>query len=154
MRLSELIRDDLVKVGMEADDKWEAIEELVDLLISTHELSLTDRNDVVEAVSERERSLSTGLEHGIAVPSGEVDCVDDVVAALGTSQAGVPFESLDGKPARLIVLIVIPKGSFQRHVRTLTGIAHLGADAGLRERICQASSADEIMAVIRDADGI
>jgi len=152
LRLSELIRGDLVKIGLEADDKWEAIEELVDLLISTHELSLGDRHDVVEAVFARERSLSTGLEHGIAVPYGEAACVDGIVAALGTSEAGIPFESLDNKPAHLIVLIIIPQGAFQRHVRTLTGIAHLGADAELRKRICKASSPEAAMNAIYKAE--
>src|SRR4030042_310584 len=53
---------------MEAADKWEAIEVLVDRLIAAHELRLTDRGEVLAAVTARERSLSTGLEQGLAGP--------------------------------------------------------------------------------------
>ena len=148
MRLSELIRDDLIKVGLEATNKWEAIEELVDLLISAHELRLRDRDEVVGAIFTRERTLSTGLEHGLAVPHGSVDCVDDIVAALGTSQTGIPFESSDGKPARLVVVLIIPRGSFQRHVRTLAGIAGLAANQQLREEIFSAQTPADVMDVI------
>ena len=62
MQLTELIREDLIKIDLEAKDKWEAIEELVDQLISVHELSLMDRGEVVQAVFAREKSMSTGLE--------------------------------------------------------------------------------------------
>jgi len=150
--LSELIRDDLVKVGMEATGKWEAIEELVDVLIDAHEIRLTDRAKVVEALFARERSLSTGLEHGLAVPHAAVNCVDDIIAAFGTAKDGIPFESLDGKPARVIVLLIIPKGSFQRHVRTLAGIARLSSDPQLRDRLIHAAAEEDVMGVIYEHD--
>ena len=137
---------------MEAVDKWEAIEELVDHLISAHELRLTNRQEVIDSLFARERSLSTGLEHGLAVPHGSVDSVSDVLAAIGISKRGIPFESLDGKPARLIVLLVIPKGAFQRHVRTLAGIARLALNQELRERILNADSEQEVMDVIFDLE--
>ncbi|HUX14376.1 MAG TPA: PTS sugar transporter subunit IIA [Spirochaetia bacterium] len=148
MLLSELIQPDLIRLNMEAADKWEAIEELVDHLIGAHELRLTNRQEVVDSLFARERSLSTGLEHGLAVPHGSVDCVSDILAAIGLSRRGIPFESLDGKPARLIVLLVIPKGAFQRHVRTLAGIARLALNQVLRERILDAKSEQEVMDVI------
>ena len=154
MRLSELIYRDSIKVGLEATNKWEAIEELVDHLVSARELRLSDRHEVLEALFERERSLSTGLEHGLAVPHGRTTCVDEIIAALGTSQAGIPFESLDGKPARGIVLLVLPKGSFQGYVHTLSGIASLGANADLRERIYGATTAEQIIKLIYESDEV
>ena len=152
MRLAELIQEDLVKVGLEGINKWETIEERVDVLISSHELRLADRSEVLEAVFARERSLSTGMEHGLAVPHGAVDCVDDIIAALGLSKHGILFESLDGKPARLVVLLIIPKGSFQRHVRTLASIARLANNQEFRERICEAPTAADVMDVIYELE--
>jgi mannitol/fructose-specific phosphotransferase system IIA component (Ntr-type) len=146
--LSEMIQPDVIKVGLEATNKWEAIEELTDLLIAAHELRMTDRTEVLEAINTREGSLSTGLEHGLAVPHGAVTCVGDIVASLGVSRRGIPFESMDGQPARLVVLLVIPKGSFQRHVRTLAGIARLAGNRELREKIYNAEDADRVMEAI------
>jgi mannitol/fructose-specific phosphotransferase system IIA component (Ntr-type) len=150
--LSELIQEDLIQIGMEAADKWEAIEALVDRLIATHEIRLTDRGEVLAAVTARERSLSTGLEQGLAVPHGAVECVNDIIACLGVSPAGVPFASLDGMPAHLIVLLVIPKGSFQRHVRTLAAIARLASNPELRRRIIEAGSPREVTAAIHELE--
>ncbi|HVP18067.1 MAG TPA: PTS sugar transporter subunit IIA [Spirochaetia bacterium] len=148
MQLSELLQEDLVKMSLDATTKWEAIEELVDVLISAHELRLTDRAAVVDAIFTREKSVSTGLARGLAVPHGAVDCVHEVVASLGISRTGIPFDSADDKPARLIVLLVIPRESFQRHVRTLAGIARLARNPDLRDRICAAESTAEVMDLI------
>ena len=151
MLLTELIREDLIKINLEAQDKWEAIEELIDVLISAHELSLSDRNEVVKAVLEREKSLSTGLEHGVAIPHGAVDCLDDLVGVLGTT-SGIPFQSHDDQDARLIILLLIPKGAFQHHVRTLAGIAKLGSIPTVREKICHANTAAEVMVALKESD--
>jgi mannitol/fructose-specific phosphotransferase system IIA component (Ntr-type) len=152
--LTEILREDIIKVNLDATNKWEAIQELVDLLISAHELRLTDRNEIIEGVFTRERSLSTGLEHGIAVPHAVENCVEDIIAALGTSQAGIPFESHDGKPAKLIILLLIPQGAFQRHVRTLAGIARLGTNPELRNQLFDAKTPAEIMDVLVRADAL
>ncbi len=82
MQLSELIQEDVIKVGLEAHDKWEAIQELVDILVAAHEVRQNDRAAVIEAVNTRERSFSTGLKYGLAVPHGAVDCVKDIIADL------------------------------------------------------------------------
>ncbi len=148
MLLSEMVQEDLIKVGMEGTHKLEAIEELIDLLISAHELRLGDRSEVLDAVFTREKSLSTGLEYGLAVPHGSVDCVSEIVAAIGVCKDGIDFESVDGKPAHLIVLLLIPKGKFQRHVRTLAGIARLARNQALRERIYAADSPTDVMEAI------
>lgn len=152
MRLTEILREDITKINLDATTKWEAIQELIDLLISAHELRLMDRNEVVEGVFARERSLSTGLEHGIAVPHAVLDCVEEVIAALGTSQAGIPFESRDGQPAKVVILLLIPQGAFQRHVRTLAGIARLGTNPELRNNLFDAKTPADVMDVLVRAD--
>jgi fructose PTS system EIIA component len=154
VRLTEILREDIVKVNLDATNKWEAIQELVDLLISAHELRLMDRNEVIDGVFARERSLSTGLEHGIAVPHAVANCVEDVIAALGTSRSGIPFESHDGQPAKLVILLLIPQGAFQRHVRTLAGIARLGTNPELRNQLFNAKTPAEVMDVLVRADSL
>ena len=148
MQLSELIQEEVIKVGLTARDKWEAIDELVDVLVAAHEIRLADRMVVIEAVRIREHSFTTGLKYGLAVPHGSVECVHDIVAALGTSARGIPFESPDGEPARLVILLVIPKESFQHHVGTLAGVSHLATLPELRERVLAAATAKEIAEVI------
>ncbi len=148
MLLSELLQDDVVKIGLQATTKLEAIEELVDVLVAAHEIRTADRAEVIQAVEVRERSFSTGLKYGLAVPHGSVECVGEIVAALGTAPQGIPFESADGQPARLVILLVLPKGKFQHHVRTLAAVSRLATRPELREKVLGASTAEELAASI------
>jgi mannitol/fructose-specific phosphotransferase system IIA component (Ntr-type) len=148
MLLGEILHPEVIKVDLEAETKYEAIDELVDLLVESHEIPLTLRDHIVEVVVEREKSMSTGMEHGIALPHGATDRVDDIIGALGVSRRGLPFDSLDGQPAHIVILLVLPKTKFQAHVRTLGGIAHVMSNANLREALKNAASSEDVLELI------
>lgn len=152
MLLGEILHEDIVKVGLEAQTKDEAIEELVDLLVEAHEVPISLRDHVLEAIMERERSMSTGMENGIALPHGASDRVEDIIGALGIAPRGIPFESLDGKPAQIVVLLILPKERFQAHVRTLAGIAHLLGNAEFRRELLDVSNSVALLQLIEDAE--
>jgi mannitol/fructose-specific phosphotransferase system IIA component (Ntr-type) len=144
MRLSELFSPEDVLVDFRPADKWDAIARLVDHLVARGRLRKEARNGIVEAVMARERSMSTGMEHGIAIPHAAVDGVETVVAAMGVvgDPGGLTFESIDGRPTRVVVLLVIPRAQKLLHIRTLADIARvLGRDA-VREQLIAAKTSD------------
>jgi mannitol/fructose-specific phosphotransferase system IIA component (Ntr-type) len=153
MLLGDILHEGVIKTDLEARDKYEAIEELVDLLVKAEHVPASLRSHIVEVVEERERSLSTGMDHGIALPHGTTDRLDDIVAALGISQHGVPFETLDGQPARLVILLVLPRRNFQGHVRTLAGVAHLLNNHAFREELMSAATVGEVIDLIATREG-
>lgn len=148
MLLGEILHAEVIKTDLEARTKTEAIEELIDLLVEAHEIPIALRDHVVETVIERENSISTGMEFGVALPHGSTDRVDDIIGALGISRKGVPFDSIDGLPARLIILLVLPRHKFQAHVRTLGGIAHLLSNASFREALVKAPDVAGVLSLI------
>ena len=152
MLLGDILHTSVVKTDLEARDKYDAIEQLVDLLIRSEQIPQSLRSHIIDVVEERERSLSTGMEHGIALPQGSSVRIDEIVAAMGLSRQGVPFDTLDGEPARLIILIILPHRNFQGHVRTLAGIAHLLNNGNFRERLMSAASVGEALALIHDEE--
>ncbi|MDX9972157.1 MAG: PTS sugar transporter subunit IIA [FCB group bacterium] len=152
MLLGDILHTSVVTTRLEAKDKYEAIDQLVDLLVRSEQIPESLRRHVVDAVEEREHSLSTGMEHGIALPHGSSDQINEIVAAMGISHEGVPFDTLDGEPARLIILILLPRRNFQGHVRTLAGIAHLLNNGVFRERLMSAASVGEALALIHDEE--
>lgn len=152
MRLMDILRESLIKVGIEARNKWEVIEELTDYLIAEHELKATDRENVLRAVVAREKSLSTGMQHGVAIPHGCVEGLQDVVACLGISEKGIDFESLDGRPTHLLMLLIIPKNKFQSHVKTLAGIARLLNSEALREKLRKAPNGETAFHIIEEEE--
>lgn len=148
MKLSEFVRPELIKVGLEAKDKWDAITQLVDLMIEAKEIAPDQRKPIVDVVFDRERTMSTGMERGIAIPHANSPLIEEVIGAIGISREGIPFESLDGRPCDLIVLLVIPKNKFQKHVRTLAGIARLFNHDPMTGALRSADTADEAMQII------
>lgn len=57
-------------------------------------------------VWERETIASSALAHGVAVPHARVHGVEKPLVVVGRHDSGVDFDSRDGNPARLILLIV------------------------------------------------
>ncbi|MBL8857387.1 MAG: PTS sugar transporter subunit IIA [Planctomycetes bacterium] len=154
MRLSELFRAEDVLVGFAPPDKWGAIRQMVDHLVQRGRLKADAGAVITEAVIARERSMSTGMEHGIAIPHAAVDAVDSVVACMGIVAApeGLPFESIDGRPARVVVLLVIPKSQKLLHIRTLADIARVLHRDAVREQLIAAGTSAEAWAALAEGD--
>lgn len=147
--LSDILHTSAILPGMTSKTKHAAIEELVDLVVASGQAAPDLREHLLEVVLQREKSMSTGMEHGIALPHGSTERVDDIVGALGVASNGIPFDSLDGKPAQLVLLLVLPKQKFQAHVRTLACIARLFRDGGFREGILAKSDPEAVMEFIK-----
>jgi PTS system fructose-specific IIA component/PTS system nitrogen regulatory IIA component len=131
MRLQDLIPPEHILLGLEAADKWDVIGRMTAHLRMRGAVSPAQESTFREAVLQRERSMSTGMERGIALPHAAVDGLEHVVAGLavvrGANGAGVPFESIDAAPAWLVVLLLIPRPQKLLHIRTLADLArHLG----------------------------
>ena len=71
MVLTQILKSNCVKVPLEGTDKDSVIRELVELLDSNR--LLLDKDVVMEAVFTRERTRSTGIGSGIAIPHGKME---------------------------------------------------------------------------------
>jgi len=149
MRLSELLRRETVHLEVKDLDKWKVIERLTDLLVSAGRLDPVKRQAVLDALLARERSMSTGMENGIAIPHCSMDDIEDTLVALGVSREGIDFESIDGRPTHLVLLLVTPKNKTKVHIRTLAEIAKLLNDARFRDSLIAAASADQVLEFVR-----
>jgi mannitol/fructose-specific phosphotransferase system IIA component (Ntr-type) len=125
MNLNDFLGPDPVNVELKAEDRWAAIDELMDHLIARQKIKPENRGAIVEAVKKRESSMSTGIGFGVGIPHATTDLVSDVVGAIGKSRNGINFESLDNQPVKFVVLFLVPKGQFQKHLNTLAHLAKL-----------------------------
>ena len=153
MKLSEFLRPELIKVGLDAEDKWDAITQLVNLMVDAKEVKPENREKIIDVIFDRERSMSTGMERGIAIPHANSPLIQEVMGAIGISKSGISFESLDGQPAQIIAVLVIPKDKFQQHVRTLAGIARLLNNDQLTSALRSATTSEEAMEIIKTEEG-
>jgi len=147
MTLASLLTEDQIIPDMVSTDRWQTIEEMVSRLVSIGRLEESHRGDAIAALCHREETMSTGIGFGIAIPHASCDAVSEVTACFGRSKKGINFESLDGKPAHLIVLFLVPRDQFQTHLRTLAAIAKFLNDPAVRELLNSAVDATQILAV-------
>lgn len=152
MKLSELITPELVLQPLQADDKWQAISALARLPVASGRYADAMVSTIEQALVTRERSMTTGMEHGIAIPHAAVDGIDDLVAVLGLSPQGVPFETLDGLPARIVVCLIIPRSKKLMHIRTLAEIARLLSRAEVRQQLLECDGADAVIRTLRELE--
>lgn len=146
MNLAKAISPDCVRLQLSATSKDGVIEELVDLLCDAGKIR--NRKPALKAVFEREKKLSTGMRDGIAIPHGKSDEVDRLVAAVGLVPEGVEFDSMDKKPAKIIVLTVSPAQRTGPHIQFLGDINRLLIDDLAREKILACTSVGELHAFI------
>ena len=149
MTLANLLSVNQIIPDLKARDRWPAILELVDKLVSSGLVEPADKEGIVRALELREQTMSTGIGFGIAIPHASSDRVDRVVAAFGRSKHGIEFGSLDNVPVQFIVMFVVPKDQFQIHLRTLAAIAKFLNDRGVRERLSMAESPDDILKIFQ-----
>lgn len=152
MLLSNILHQRVIKLNLRASCKNHVVEELVDLLIEAGELPLALRSHAIQTISEREKIIGTGMDEGVALPHGSTDRIDSIIAALGISREGVDFESRDGEPAKIIVLMLIPRKCFQEHLRAMAATARIMRLEKVRQSLLKAESVGEVLDIIERAE--
>ncbi|MFW5801413.1 MAG: cation:proton antiporter [Spirochaeta sp.] len=138
-----ILEIDCISLQLRSTEKKGVIVELVEILQRAGKLQ--DKDAVLEAVLEREESMSTGMQHGVAIPHGRSEGVRRLSVAVGLSPAGIDFKSLDEKPTKVVFLIVSPEREPGPHLQVLSGIAGvLNTDEAVNEIASSSSRADLI----------
>ena len=146
MNLKKLLPEQHILLHLNSDTKHGIIAEMIDLLTANGEVK--DRDAALKAVLDREQKMSTGMQHGIAIPHGKSDAVDALVTAFALKKEGADFGSLDGQPSRIFVMTVSPAHHTGPHIQFLAEMSQLLNDSGRREKLLEAGSAQEILQVL------
>lgn len=99
-------------------DKEQVMELLVDLICRDEKI--IDSRKIRHAIWEREKSMSTGIGEGIAIPHARSKAATDFVVAFALVKEGLNFEALDGKPVNVIFMIVANDTQDKKYVRLLS----------------------------------
>ena len=148
MTFTDVLEKDLIKVPLEHTTKTAIIEELVDLLAK--KMGKVQRNDILQAVLDREALGSTGLADSIAIPHAKTSAVDKVCVAVGISRSPVDFDAQDGKPSQFFFLVIAPDKEASAHIEVLASIARATASPAFRRLLQGARTADEVMRLFLD----
>src|SRR5882757_5185811 len=150
MNLGDILGPDNILPELQAANRWEAIDELINNLVTTAKIKPEHREAIAAVVKKRETSMSTGIGFGIGIPHASTDLIYEVVGSLGRSKKGVNFDALDNQPVNLVMLFLVPQGQFQKHLHTLANIAKLLHKAEFRQALEQAPNANTMLQIIRE----
>jgi mannitol/fructose-specific phosphotransferase system IIA component (Ntr-type) len=154
MNLGDILQKEQISTDLKASNRWEAIDELISLLVECGKIKPEDREHIAAVVKKRESSMSTGIGFGIGIPHASTDLIYDVVGALGRSASGVNFDALDNQPVNLVMLFLVPQGQFQKHLHTLANIAKLLHNKDFRTALMQAQDSETMMKYIKNPASI
>jgi PTS system fructose-specific IIC component/PTS system nitrogen regulatory IIA component len=121
MLLTEIFLPELINCNLKGRNKDEIFEEMVDQFCRVTRKDI--RADVLAALREREARMSTGVQHGIAIPHGKTPIIDGVFGLLGVSRAGVDYDAADGLPVNLIFMVLAPPVKAEAHLTLLQRMA-------------------------------
>ena len=141
MRLMDFLQEEHILTDFQARSKHEAIEKLVDLLISSHHMKNVPRQPLLESVLQRESEASTCLGGGLAVPHGLLPEGEPMVGVMAISSAGLGFKTPDDRPVHCMVLLATSKEERDRHVQVLAALARtIGADPAFQTELFHAKN--------------
>jgi fructose-specific phosphotransferase system IIA component len=149
IELHKLIAPEAI-VDLQATTKKDALRELTDLL--SRNRNIQDSEAFLKAIYQREDLASTGVGLGVAIPHVKISQVSDYVIAVGRKSAGIEFDSLDGQPVRLIVLIGASDRQTRDFVKMLARVMRLLKDGANRVKLLEAELPGEFIEIIRQDD--
>ena len=133
-------------IRLDTGNKMDALEKLIEGLAKRKEV--TSKQKLRRAIKDREKILSTGIGFGIAVPHAKLAEVKEFCAVIGLSKAGIPFESMDGKPVQVIVMIAAPEERHDDYLRILDKITKTLRDDEFKKRLLETKDTKSAIALL------
>jgi PTS system fructose-specific IIA component/PTS system nitrogen regulatory IIA component len=149
MRMSDFVGRDAILPDLKATTKEEVIREIVESLRAAGQLrGAADTEDVVRSVQKRESLGSTGIGRGVAIPHTKHGCVEKLLGTVALSARGIPFDSLDGEPVHVFVLLISPQDRPGDHLRALENVSRCLRDDAFVRALRSASSRESIWSLL------
>ena len=138
---------------MEAADKVGALSELAEKCFFVGPgvgLPISELPSIISSLEEREAQQSTGIKDGLAIPHAKIEGIDELLAALGVSEAGIDFGALDGRPSHIFIVLLSPERARGVHLKALARISRLFSSGRLAKKILSCAAQENAQQLIFD----
>ncbi|RDW18980.1 PTS fructose transporter subunit IIABC [Oceanobacillus chungangensis] len=149
MKITDVLRKDIMIMDLEATTKEPVIDEMINSLANNGVIN--DRETFKEGIMKREAQTTTGLGDGIAMPHAKNKAVNKPTVLFAKSNKGVEYEALDGQPSYLFFMIAVPDGANDTHLQTLAALSRLLIEKEFVDKLKQASTPDEVHEIFNEA---
>jgi PTS system nitrogen regulatory IIA component len=145
MKIKSILSPELITTSLKSSTKEGVIGELLDILVAQKRIK--NRDEVYTALMDRERKMSTGIQHGVAIPHAKTRAVTQLVACIGLKPEGIDFDALDGEPSKIFIMTLSPIDRVGPHVQFLAEVSMVIQTQEARERLLLAKSAKDVLSV-------
>jgi len=150
MKLSKFCEENLISFELKTKDKEGVIKELVDL--ASRSSLVKDKAELLRAVIEREKLVTTGVGYGVAFPHTKTKAIKGIVIAFGRSKTGIDFEAMDKKPVYLFFLIAAPEDVIGAHLNVMARLSYIMKSEKNRDALMKIKSPRELLEVLDSVD--
>ena len=150
MKITELLKREAVKINVKANDKNDAIDQLVELHVNAG--NVNDAAVYKQAILAREEEGTTGMPGGIAIPHARTSAVTNAGLAAITVPSGVDFEATDGSKSELLFMIAAPENSNNLYMEVLSKLAVMLVNEDFVKELKNAKTPEEFLAKIDAAE--
>lgn len=148
MNLGDLTKPEHIFVDLPGSDRPTILQAMSDRLAES--LVFADADALYQSLWEREELGSTAIGSGVAIPHCKMKDLDEVIVAIGVSRREVEYASEDGKPVRLLFLVVSPEDKPADHLRSLAAISKWVKSDSHVEDLLQTGDPDEIYRLLKE----
>src|SRR3989442_13156037 len=152
MRMSDFVVRDAIVPELSATSKEGVIREMVESLRTAGYFKGGEPEDIVKAILKRELLGSTGIGRGVAIPHTKHNSVDRLIGTVALSKSGVTFDSLDGEPVYVFVLLISPQDRPGDHLRALENVSRSLRDDAFVRALRTAKAREEVWALLDEAN--
>lgn len=139
-----------VLLDLQGDSKARVLEAMVDHAVACKALPKARKDEVLEALIEREERASTAFGGGMALPHAKIPGLKKPAGVVARSVEGVEFRSVDGEPVHVFLMLVSPESRSDEHLATLQWISRAARDPDFQSFIRQARSAEDVIEVLQE----
>lgn len=150
MQLVDVLKENLVFLDFEAENKEQAIEKFIASLQKSG--AIKEPEALKDALFEREKLGTTGVGGGIAMPHARSSAIKDLTVAFFRSEKGIDFKAIDNAPVNLVFMLLAPVSSGGPYLKLLAKISRLLRGEEFKTALLEAKDAAAIMQIIRDND--
>lgn len=150
MKITDLLKEEGIKLNTSAKNKDDVIKQMVDLQVASGNIS--DKDVYTKAIYAREEESTTAMGEGIAIPHAKTQAAKRAGLAAMTVPNGVDYDAPDGEPSDLFFMIAAPDTKDNVHLEVLSRLATMLMDEDFVADLRKASTPKEFLDVVDRAE--
>jgi PTS system fructose-specific IIA component len=112
---------------------------------------VTDFEQAMADLKEREKQATTGVGMGIGIPHTKSAAVKRPTIAFTRVPEGIDFDSVDDEPATLIFMLLVPESGGEEHLKMLSSLSRSLVHEETREALHEADSPERVKEIVLEA---